>query len=107
VGVSASDCDYYNIDFLPGIISLRGPEASMRGALSSVLVPVLFVSLSLPFFSQVTGIIKAFTDPTGALVANMTVNTTHKATSLTSLAGNRASSLGMCNFEQRSHHRQP
>lgn len=80
----------------------------MRGALSSALVSVLFVFFSLScFFSQVTGTIKAFTDPSGAVVANTTVNTTHRATSLTSFAENRTGSPGMSNFVQRSHHRRP
>jgi len=66
----------------------------MRGALSSA-----------DFFSQFNGTIKAFTDPSGAVVANTTVITPRKATSLTSFAENRTGFPEMSNFEQRSHHR--
>jgi hypothetical protein len=57
----------------------------MRRALVLVLVSVVFVSVSAPLFSQqVTGTIKGVvTDPSGAVVANATVDITNKATGLT------------------------
>jgi Carboxypeptidase regulatory-like domain/TonB-dependent Receptor Plug Domain len=56
----------------------------MRRALLLALVLVLFVAVSSPLFSQqVTGTIKGVvTDPSGAVVANATVNITNKATGL-------------------------
>jgi len=57
----------------------------MRRGLWVALVSLVFVSLSSPLFSQqVTGTIKGVvTDPSGAVVANATVNITNKATGLT------------------------
>src|SRR5690242_21695775 len=57
----------------------------MRRGLWVALVSLIFVSLSSPLFSQqVTGTIKGVvTDPSGAVVANATVNITNKATALT------------------------
>src|SRR4029077_158324 len=60
-------------------------EASMRGTLLSVLVSLIFVSVSSPLLAQqVTGTIKGVvTDPSGATIANATVDITNKATGLT------------------------
>jgi hypothetical protein len=57
----------------------------MRRAVLLALASVLLVSVSSPLFSQqVTGTIKGVvTDPSGAVIANATVNITNKATGLT------------------------
>ena len=57
----------------------------MRGTLLSVLVSLIFVSVSSPLLAQqVTGTIKGVvTDPSGATIANATVDITNKATGLT------------------------
>ena len=60
----------------------------MRKALLLTLVSVFFVSFSSPLFAQqVTGTIKGVvTDPSGATIANATVDITNKATGLTRTA---------------------
>src|SRR5258708_34311768 len=60
-------------------------EASMRGTLLSVLVSLIFVSVSSPLFAQqVTGTIKCVvSDPSGATIPHSTVDISTKATGLT------------------------
>src|SRR5207244_10452341 len=57
----------------------------MRATLLSVLVAVMFVSVSSPLLAQqVTGTIKGVvTDPSGATIPNATVDIVNKATGLT------------------------
>ena len=57
----------------------------MRRALLLTLVFLFFVAVSSPLFAQqVTGTIKGVvTDPSGATIANATVDITNKATGLT------------------------
>lgn len=57
----------------------------MRRTLLSALVPLLLLSVASPLFAQqVTGTIKGVvTDPSGAVIANATVNISSKSTGLT------------------------